>query len=785
MNISLKALLIGLSAATLLACGSNGGEDTQTIECGDDTVANEETQECEPIAFECGDDEVHDAVLGRCVRDGQSYCGEGTELDEQRGTCVAEASLVCGEDTVEDEGECVMGPEKSCGAGTVVHDHECVPSDEVCGEGTEHVAGDDACRPVDGVCGEGTAFDVADRICVPTSTLSCGVGTIADDDHFCIPTRKFYEDLAADPDLDMTGDDSTAQIPLGAPGESFVFTGNIGAPQLVDDEYIQDEDIYHLDAEAGQWLRITIYSLGLPEPFFLFNEQVDDDPFYRLSDLGAGIETTREIVIQDDSSFELVVANLPQFMETSPPAGGDDWIYVGVVETMVAPDPSPIDLSEEMSGDIRHLSHNFYGFQGADAIESMALITHLVPNHAESQLQIWSEEMTLHQSFDLDDGVYSFDAPGDTFYLLFDHVQAVGDSLTYSMSLQEGTSLGAGEQYTTDVDLAAGEYVRLFQDNLDNAPLSAIISDDSGVLVEAQELAVSNASADPVALFWYAHESWAADFDTVTIEVENTSAQDLAFVSIDHDVHSASDVPSFTGDDIDFSYDEALPRGQRHYLNLEIDAPEDLVRIALSGTSREGRLTLWSKQSGELEEVADGRNAIVFDDEPGPTRYLLTVDALETMSSGFALDFEQTNILEFSETSSPQADIPDNSPSGVNDIIQIGGCISISEIDMDIEVSHAWRGDLIVRLTNPGGDTRTLKARPGSGVFGDSAPDIIGNFNATLDPVAGEPATSEAEPISNFVGADGNGEWTLNVSDNAGGSVGTLNSWTLNLTCDG
>ncbi len=791
MNHLWKTLLVGLAATTVIACGGDddddaSGEQSQTtIECGEDTVPNEDTGECEPREFECDDDQVHDAVLGRCVRAGDSYCGEGTELDEQLGTCVADADLVCGDNTVEESGQCVTGPEKSCGEGTVVHQRECLPADDVCAEGTEHVATYEACRPVEGVCGEGTTFDVSERICVPTSTISCGTGTVADDDHICIPTRAYYEDLAADPDLDMIGEDAIVTIELADPGESFVILGNIDAPQLINNQYIQDEDVYHLDATAGQWLRITVYSLGLPEPLFAFGEHAAAEPFFRLSDLGAGIETTREILVQSDAGYRLTVANLPQYFGNSPPAGGEDWNYVAVVETMTQPEPSTIGLSEEMTGEVGELSNQFYAFEDTDEIDSMALITHLVPQHAETELQVWSEDMTLQQVTPLEDGVFPIEPPGDVFYLLFDHVHAFGDNLLYSMSLQQGTSLEVGESYTKELDISAGQYVGLVQDNLDNAPLSATISDESGPLAQAETLEVSNATEDPISLYWYASQIWADEFDTVTIEVENTSGQDLPFVSVEHFVNDAGDMGSFDGEPTDFDSDHALSRGHRHYLHLEVDVPQDLVRISLADANQQGRISLWSTEGEELEEITAGRDAIVFEDQPGPTSYLIAVEALSTMGAGFTLHLEQTDILEFSQTNNPNVEIPDNNPAGVDDIIDIGGCNNVAEINMDIEINHGWRGDLVVRLTNPAGESRALKARPGTGVFGDSNPDIIGNFNETLDPVAGDPATTQAEPIANFIDGDGNGEWVLNVSDNAGGTVGTLNSWTLNLTCDG
>ena len=776
-----KKIFVVLLACGFAACG--GGEEVDVTECGEGTEPNEDGL-CEP-AVECEDGEVHDAELGLCVRAGDAYCAEGTKFDETFGRCVADPAVQCGDDTTEDDGECVPTIQKSCGPGAVALNEECVPADDVCGDDTEMPSGEEVCRPMEDICGEGTIFDVELRLCVPESVLECGPGTTVTQEMICLPSVDYYGDLAADPDLNMIGESGPGQISLAEPGERFVFVGNIDEPILEDGEFRQQEDIYHVDAEPGQWLRIALFSLGLPEPGFVFGEEVDagEDHFLWHSDLAAGIEVTRQILIPVDGSYELRISNLPQMLdEELPAAGGDDWGYVGFVETMEPPQPTSVDVPGAVSGELGDLSSNFYVFDEMGDVDYLGLLFDYLPAHAEAEVQIWSDDTTLEQSRPLGDDVLSFEVPGDSFYLLFDHSYAFGDVRSYSASVQQGSSLDPGQRISRDVVVEPGDYVGLFQDNIDGEVLSATIYADGQVVAETDELGPMTDDAGQTGLYWYAPTDWDGSEIPVQLEVQNPTLATLDFASIDYAEGSADVLTGIDGDLMQFQYLEALDSGHRHYVRLGLETDE-LLRFELSSASPDGRLTLYDKQG---ERLVDGRNLLVFQNDEQADSLVLAVEALEEMPDGFSLSIEETDIVEISQTSDPEVTIPENSTSGVDDVLEISGCNSVAAIDMDVVIHHTWRGDLVVRLTNPEGENRVLKSRPGSGFFGDSSDDIIGNFNATLDPVAGDPAVESAEPISAFEGSLGNGEWTINVSDNASGnSGGQLVSWTLNLVCDG
>ncbi len=149
-------------------------------------------------------------------------------------------------------------------------------------------------------------------------------------------------------------------------------------------------------------------------------------------------------------------------------------------------------------------------------------------------------------------------------------------------------------------------------------------------------------------------------------------------------------------------------------------------------------------------------------------------------------------------TTTPGTAIPDSNPAGLTTTLDITDDFNITDLDVDLDISHTWVGDIIVTLTAPDGTTSaTIVDRPGApatGTFGCSGNDIL----ATLDDEAATAVEDECgggvptiagsfipnEALSVFDGISTLGTWTLNVSDNGGGDTGTLNAWSLNYTYD-
>ena len=109
-------------------------------------------------------------------------------------------------------------------------------------------------------------------------------------------------------------------------------------------------------------------------------------------------------------------------------------------------------------------------------------------------------------------------------------------------------------------------------------------------------------------------------------------------------------------------------------------------------------------------------------------------------------------------TSTPNASIPDNSPTGASSTINVSDSGDIVDVKVTTDITHTYRGDLKVTLTK-GTTSKVIFNQTGG-----SADDLKQTFTAT-----------------GFSGSL-TGEWTLKVEDTANIDTGKLNSWTLEVT---
>lgn len=130
----------------------------------------------------------------------------------------------------------------------------------------------------------------------------------------------------------------------------------------------------------------------------------------------------------------------------------------------------------------------------------------------------------------------------------------------------------------------------------------------------------------------------------------------------------------------------------------------------------------------------------------------------------------------FIETS-PSLAIPDNNPSGVTSAINVSGCGgALLDMAVSVEIPHTWISDLIIELTSPDGVTSRLH-----NLAGGSNNNVIGVWNT--DPPSSGDWTSPPADLSVFRNGPVDGTWTLFVSDNGAGDIGTIESWGLRFTC--
>lgn len=133
------------------------------------------------------------------------------------------------------------------------------------------------------------------------------------------------------------------------------------------------------------------------------------------------------------------------------------------------------------------------------------------------------------------------------------------------------------------------------------------------------------------------------------------------------------------------------------------------------------------------------------------------------------IDFTLYAVQQINEVASPNQDIPDYDPDGISSVINVAAEGFLHGISIDIDISHASIGNLVVTLTSPQGTTVTLHNRTGG-----TSDDLVGNWPAIL-------TVDGPGELADFTGENVAGQWTLTVADELFGGLGTFNTWGLNL----
>ena len=136
--------------------------------------------------------------------------------------------------------------------------------------------------------------------------------------------------------------------------------------------------------------------------------------------------------------------------------------------------------------------------------------------------------------------------------------------------------------------------------------------------------------------------------------------------------------------------------------------------------------------------------------------------------------------------------IPDNQPAGISNTISVGDGRQITDLNVQLNISHTWVGDLSVRLTHQNtGRSISLIDRPGfpqseqgcgndhvGAILDDQISARAENQCATA-PAAISGIYIPEEPLAAFTGENMAGEWVLNVADMGNNDTGSLKNWCL------
>jgi len=115
---------------------------------------------------------------------------------------------------------------------------------------------------------------------------------------------------------------------------------------------------------------------------------------------------------------------------------------------------------------------------------------------------------------------------------------------------------------------------------------------------------------------------------------------------------------------------------------------------------------------------------------------------------------------------SPGIMIPDNVQPGVERSLSVSGSGQLDNIEVELDITHTYIGDLVIELISPDSTAVLLHHRTGG-----SSENIIKTYTLLNTPA-----------LQVMRGGPVKGAWSLRVSDHAGLDRGKLNRWGLRLT---
>ncbi|TVQ29426.1 MAG: hypothetical protein EA370_15135 [Wenzhouxiangella sp.] len=365
--------------------------------------------------------------------------------------------------------------------------------------------------------------------------------------------------------------------------------------------------------------------------------------------------------------------------------------------------------------------------------------------------------------------------------------------------------------------------VRDYLDPAGTAPLFLDGTDGDGFLIEAEGTSFSQCGFDDVDISLTLSAS--GDFEgDVDLSISGLPAGVSSEFSVnpvtvpDSSVLSLSNLDAAGAGSISFliaGISGEFENSTSINLVLADDAP-DLPVISSPGDDQAGVSSTptieWSAVgqaiSYELEVASDENfNTIVFSEATGQTDATVS-PALSPNTQYFARvrgkndcgEGDWSEIVSFTTANeicmAPGIAIPDNSAAGINSDLVIADGGVLQSLQMSLDITHTWVGDLIINLTHlDSGTSINLVNRPGrvgDTGFGCSSENIRTNIDDDAsvslqeDCVGGgapvafpEAAYSPNDALATFLGQNIAGTWRLNVSDNAGSDLGTLNAWCL------
>jgi subtilisin family serine protease/subtilisin-like proprotein convertase family protein len=149
-----------------------------------------------------------------------------------------------------------------------------------------------------------------------------------------------------------------------------------------------------------------------------------------------------------------------------------------------------------------------------------------------------------------------------------------------------------------------------------------------------------------------------------------------------------------------------------------------------------------------------------------------------TRALGGSFTIDDPLIDRYRSTNVPRAIIDRGT---VTSTIQVSSALTIADVDVSLDITHTFDGDLDVFLVSPNG-TRVQLFTDVGGAGANFVDTVLDDEAATAIQAGSAPFSGRFRPEAPLSVLDGSstvGTWTLEIRDTAGADVGTLDGWEL------
>ena len=158
-------------------------------------------------------------------------------------------------------------------------------------------------------------------------------------------------------------------------------------------------------------------------------------------------------------------------------------------------------------------------------------------------------------------------------------------------------------------------------------------------------------------------------------------------------------------------------------------------------------------------------------------------DCGESVNSGIFKFTTENDVCDTNNSLDTPKGIPDDNVTGVSSTIAIAANKIIRDVNVTVNITHPWIGDLDLMLISPSGKSVLLvTSRQDDGA---NYINTIFDDNALNELISGTaPYTGTFKPegtLSNFYDEESFGNWTLKAVDLGPEDIGTINSWSLEI----